>query len=291
MAKSANYKYFFAAAFGLSALLVLPFESTAQNFIVLQGSDTMFHLNKRWAEEYSKINPNLKIEVSGGGSETGFDALMAGRIDIAAASRAMKESELLAFEDKFGMRPVPFVVAMDGLGVYVHNTNPRSDLTVTDLAGILSGQIRNWSEVGGADRRIDIYSRDRHSGTRTYLKEQILQGKDFSDEMVEVPTTTSLIAAVSRNPNAIGYGGIFAYSEGAHVIRLKRQPEGEAVWPSVENVAAGTYPLSRPLHFYINPASMNKEVKAFVDWILTDGQDYVQMVGYYRAELAQVAGN
>ncbi len=266
-------------------VLILGFYApvSARDSITIIGSDTMLILNHEWASEYSQLNPSISFAVLGGGSERGIQALMNGETDIAASSRAMKSEELQVFADKTGSRPREIIVALDGIGIYVHNNNPISRLTISQLARILSGDIRNWNEVGGLNRRIDFYNRDINSGTRTFMQEHVLIDKSFTNLARDVSSSSILTSSVSRNQNAIGYSGI-AYSQGARIIRLANYPDEVGVWPSHDNVSSGKYPLSRPLYFYVNPASMDENLRAFIDWTLSgEGQQVVKFVGYYPA--------
>jgi phosphate transport system substrate-binding protein len=284
-------RYFcFGTILTLVALLALSFPVKARDKITIHGSDTMLILNNELAAEYSGREPSVKFKVLGGGSGRGIAALMEGKTDIAAASRAMKEKEIAAFEKRTGRRPQEIVVALDGIGVYVHNNNPVSKLTLSELARILTGEIRNWREVGGLNRRIDIYNRDKYSGTRAFMQKHVLQGKSFSSLAREVSTTAMLTSCVSRNQSAISYGGI-AYSQGAHIIRLAKGPGEVGVWPSQENVSTGKYPLSRPLFFYVNPDSLDEEMRTFLDWVRSPaGQRVVSFVGYYPIHAHKTAG-
>lgn len=272
----------FLTAVGLIVCTLISMPAQAQETITIKGSDTMVTLNRELAAEYF-AKTGTRLDVEGRGSESGITALLNGETDIAAASRAMKESELAAFEKQFGTRPQEIIIAQDGIGIYVHNNNPISRLTVEQLAAILKGEIRNWKEVGGLNRRIDIYNRDIYSGTRTFMKSHVLQGAEFSDLAHDVSSTSLLASSVARNQSAIGYGGI-GYSQGAHIIRLADQPGHPGYWPSFENVSEGKYPLSRPLFYYINPQSVNADLTAFIDWVLSPaGQNVVTFVGYFPA--------
>lgn len=255
-----------------------------ERLINIHGSDTMLILNNELAAVYNKEHPSTKFDVLGGGSGLGIKALLEGTTDIAAASRRMNEFEISIFEEHTGTRPLEIVVALDGIGIYVHNNNHISRLTVSQLRGILTGEIRNWREVGGMNRRIDVYNRDKNSGTRAFMQEHILRGKPFSSRAREVSSTSMIMACVARNQNAIGYGGI-AYAEGAHIIRLANQPQEPGTWPSQENVSSGNYPLSRALYFYVNPTTPDGTLSNFIDWVLgPEGQSIVNFVGYYSAQ-------
>ncbi len=253
----------------------------AADQIILHGSDTMVTLNRELAAKYAERNPQVQFTVVGGGSEGGIRALMSNATDIAAASRAMKPAELRAFAEEAGTRPMEHVVALDGIAVYVHNNNPISRLNLDQLRQILTGHITNWRDVGGLNRRIDIYNRNKDSGTRTYVREFVLAGEDFAERAYDVSTTALLTAAVSRNQSGMGYGGV-GYSQGARVIRLSPKAGEPALWPTRENVSSGRYPLSRPLYFYVHPTASTPQVKRFMDWVHSDaGREVVLFAGYY----------
>ena len=178
-------------------------EAAARNVVTIHGSDTMLILNKELAAVYNRRNTPLKFNIVGGGSELGIKALLEGKTDIAATSRAMKESEKAAFEQRTGKRPMEIVIALDVIGVYVHNNNPVTRLTLSQLKGILAGEIRNWRDVGGLDRRINFYNRDRNSDTRVFIRDHMLAGKPFSTLAREVSSTSMVAACVARNQGAI----------------------------------------------------------------------------------------
>ena len=273
-----------AACLVLALLGAIGIAELSQADVRIVGSDTMVNLNRELAGEYKRTHPGVRVDVNGGGSEAGLRALMAGQTDIAAASRAMTARERAAFEREHGGRaPREIVVALDGLGIYVHNNNPVSSLTVDQVAKIMSGEIRNWRDVGGRGRPISVFTRNRDSGTRTYMENNVLRQRDFVRSAHEVATTGLLVTSVARTQGGIGYGGI-GYIQGAHVIRLKRDADADPVWPTYENVMSGAYPLSRPLYFYVNPDVATEELEQFLDWVRSSaGQRVVTFVGYYPA--------
>jgi phosphate transport system substrate-binding protein len=254
--------------------------AVAQSIIKVYGSDTMLVLNQQLTAEYARQHPNVRFEVVGGGSETGIAALQAGRTDIAAASRGMKESEFEAFQAAHRSRPKETVVALDGLAIYLHEYNPLRTLSMPRLTRILTGEIGNWREIGGSNAPITLYNRDLGSGTRKFVQETLLGKRSFAKSSVEVASTSRMAARVSTDPGGIGYGGV-AYAKGVHIARIAVQDGEAGVWPSAENVASGKYPLSRSLYYYVNPASLRAEVVEFLDWVRSiDGQEIVTEVGY-----------
>lgn len=269
------------AAACLISLAAAP--ALARQTIRIHGSDTMVILNREWASRYAQIQPDIEIDVHGGGSNLGITALLEGKADIAAASRAMKAEEIRKFKQRTGAAPRRLVVALDGIAVYVHETNPVTRLTVDQLRGVLTGKLTNWNQVGGANRQIHIYNRDKNSGTRVYMREHVLKGKAFAKGAMDVSSTALITTCVSRNPRGIGYGGV-AYAENARLIRLAADGDDAGHWPSRDEVASGKYPLSRPLHFYVNPKAIDADLQAFIDWVLSEqGQRVVTFVGYFPA--------
>ncbi|MFN7137908.1 MAG: substrate-binding domain-containing protein, partial [Limisphaerales bacterium] len=169
----------------------------------------------------------------------------------------------------------------DGLSVYVHESNAIKELSLEQLEGIFTGKIRNWKEVGGHDARIIVYSRENSSGTYEFFKDHVLKGKDFSAAAQTMPGTAAVLQAVARERNSIGYGGA-AYGAGAKDLAIKKDANSPAVEPNEETVVGGTYPISRALYIYVNPAIDKGEIGNYLNWIRSDeGQSVVKEVGYY----------
>ena len=249
--------------------------------ITAKGSDTMVILAQKWAELYMTKNPSVKIQVTGGGSGTGFAALQNQSTDLANASRKIKAKEVGACVKAFGRRPTEYKVALDGLSIYVNESNPVVELSIQQLSDIFTGKIRNWSQVGGPDGRITIYSRENSSGTYEFFKEHVLNGKDFAASAQTMPGTAALLQAVAKDTSGIGYGGA-AYGTGAKHLRIKKDDRSAAIEPTAENVVNGTYPIWRYLYIYVNPALDKGEAAAYLKWIRGDeGQSVVKDIGYY----------
>jgi phosphate transport system substrate-binding protein len=249
--------------------------------ITMKGSDTLVVLAQKWAEAYMQKNPDTKVQVNGGGSGTGFAALQNQQTDLANASRKIKPKEIEACYKAFGKRPTEYKVALDGLSVYVHESNPVSLLSIEQLRNIFTGKIRNWKEVGGSDLPITLYSRENSSGTYEFFKENVLGGQDFAASAQAMPGTAVLLQSVARDPKAIGYGGA-AYGQGAKHIKVSKETGGAGVEPTEENILNQKYPIWRYLYIYVNPALDKGEVKKFLTWIRSeDGQMLVKDVGYF----------
>jgi phosphate transport system substrate-binding protein len=248
--------------------------------VTVKGSDTMVVLGQRWAEEYMKKNPKTTIQVTGGGSGTGISALINGTTDICEASRAMKDAEKKQLADKAGASPVEVTVAKDGLSVYVHASNPLTELSMDQLKAIFTGKVTSWKELGGPDAKIIPYSRENSSGTYVFFKEHVLANADYTPRAQAMPGTAAVVNAVSKEKFGIGYGGA-AYAKGIKVLKIKKDDKTPAIAPNEATIKDGSYPLSRPLFFYTR-ANPSAEIKAFIDWVLGgEGQGLATKVGYF----------
>ena len=263
----------------LSIMLIGLFAiSIAGSSVTIKGSDTLVRLGQRWAEEYMKENPDVVIQVSGGGSGTGIAALLNGTTDICEASRDMKEKEYKMAEEK-GLKPYRISVALDGIAVFLNDKNPIGELTIPQLKGIYTGAITNWKEVGGEDAHIIIYGRENNSGTYAFFKEHVLNEEDYSDYTQTLPGTAAVVNAVAKDPNGIGYGGI-AWGTGVKYAAVKVDDKGQAVIPSVESVSNGPYPISRELYWFFN-GKPTGELKKLVNWALSKkGQEVSASIDY-----------
>ncbi len=249
--------------------------------ITVKGSDTLVVVAQKWAETYMGKNAAAKISVTGGGTGTGFAALQNNTTDLCNASRKIKAKEIEACVKAFNKRPTEYKVALDGLSVFVHESNKIQSLSLEELAAVFTGQIKNWKDLGGEDAPIVVYSRENSSGTYEFFKEAVLKGKDFVASAQTMPGTAAVLQGIAKDKNAIGYGGA-AYGAGAKHIKVSVSKGGEAIEPSEENVVSGKYPIWRHLFIYVNPAIDKGEIGAYLKWIRSDdGQKVVKDVGYF----------
>ena len=249
------------------------------------GSDTIVNLALAWAEAYQKINPDMRISVSSGGSGTGIAALINKTTDISNASRKIKDEEKQNAQQN-GVEPHEIEIARDAIGVIVNQENPVQQLTLQQISDIYSGKTTNWSQVGGEDRPIVLLSRESNSGTHVFFLEQVVRlgnSKDktlFSPETLLLPSSEGIMAEVRQNPNAIGYDGLGYITPDVRTLAIAPQDSGEYVKPSVETVNNGKYPIARPLFMY-TPGEPQGDVKTYLDWILgPDGQTIVGELGF-----------
>ena len=263
----------------LAVILMVGMAFTTATKITIKGSDTMVILSQKWAELYMKKNSGTVIQVTGGGSGVGIAALINGSTDIANASREIKSTEVQKLKDKYGTNGVEIPCAKDGLSVFLNNKNVVSELTIAQLGDIFSGKISNWKQVGGADAKIQLYGRESSSGTFEFFKDHVVKG-DFSPRCQTLPGTASIVNAVKKDPNGIGYGGA-AYAEGVKDCKVKATAKSPGVLPTAATIANKTYPISRYLYMYMKTKPTG-DTKKFVDWVLSpEGQKVIVSVGYY----------
>ncbi len=249
--------------------------------INMKGSDTLVILAQKWAEVYMQKNPDVKIQVTGGGSGTGFAALQNQQTDLADASRPIKAKEKEACLKAFGKLPTEYKVALDGLSVYVNEQNSLKQLSLEQLKDIFTGKVRNWKEIGGQDLPITIYSRENSSGTYEFFKEHVLKGQDFAASAQAMAGTAALLQGVANDPKAIGYGGA-AYGKGAKALLVSKDANTPAIEPTAENILNESYPIWRYLYIYVNPALDKGDIQKYLTWIRGDeGQALVNAVGYF----------
>ena len=221
-----------------AALFAVSFSSSAADRVLIQnkGSDTLVNVAQAWAEKYKDVNPGVAVAVSGGGSGTGIAAMINGTVDIANASREMKDKEIAKAKES-GQNPVEHTVGFDALAVFLHHENPLDTLSIDQLSQIFGrqGKITKWSDlnvkVPGCDSdEIVVVSRQNNSGTYAYFKEAVLEpGAEkgyipkgsFRQGTLDMHGSKDVVDLVEKTPCAIGYSGL-AYADGAREVGLYR---------------------------------------------------------------------
>ena len=260
------------------------------------GSDSLANMMTLWAEEFKRHYPNVNVQIQAAGSSTAPPALTEGTSSLAPMSRKMKDSELQAFEEKYGYKPVEIPVAIDALAVFAHKDNPIEGLTMAQLDAVFSStrlcghdnDITTWGQAGldgqWENRDIQLYGRNSVSGTYGYFKEEALCKGDFKSGVNEQPGSASVVQSISQSLNAIGYSGIGYRTSSVRTVPLAAEEGAEFIDATPENAVSGDYPLSRFLYVYVNKAP-NKELapleREFVKLMLSkEGQEVVFKDGY-----------
>ena len=255
-----------------------------------KGSDTLVNVAQAWAESYQTVNPNVVVAVTGGGSGTGIAALINGTVDIANASRAMKDSEV-ELARQGGNEPIEHVVGYDALAVFIHQDNPMTTISIPQLAEIFGdgGSYTSWTDLGvevpGCQgQEIVVVSRQNNSGTYAYFREAVLAGtRDYRLGTRDLHGSKDVVDLVEKTPCAIGYSGLAYTTEHIGMACIASETGGDCVDPSVQTASDGSYPIARPLLMYTNGEPVGK-VKEYLDWILSDnGQCIIQEKGYAPA--------
>lgn len=275
------------------------------------GSDTLNNLMTLWAEQFKKFYPNVNIQIQGAGSSTAPPALTEGTANFGPMSRAMKDQEIQAFEQKHGYKPTGVGVAIDALAVFVNKDNALKGLSIPQVDAMFSAtrkcgaakDVSRWSDLGiGGDlgaKPIQMYGRNSVSGTYGYFKETALCKGDFKSGVNEQPGSASVVQSISTGLDSIGYSGIGYKTSGVRALPLAKKEGQPFVEATPENATSGSYPLSRVLLVYANKAP-NKPLspmeREFFKMVLSkQGQEVVEKDGYvplpekiaakFRAEL------
>lgn len=247
------------------------------------GSTTVLPLAEKWRDAFNKQHPGVDIAVSGGGSGTGLKALLSKTAEIANSSREIKDKEL---EDgkAAGINIVEHTVAFDGIAVIVHKDNPVTKLTVEQIAGMYTGKIKKWDELGGQGD-IQLINRDSASGTYESFKELVVQqdGKDkeadYAPGTLNQSSNQAIKTMVAQTKGAIGYVGLGYLDETVKVVPIVGE-DGQAVTPSVETIQSGKYAISRKLYLY-TAGEPQGNIKAYLDFIKgPEGQALVEEDGF-----------
>lgn len=231
--------------------------------VAMSGSTSMEEVVKALAEDFMNSNPNVAIDAQFNGSGQGIKDAMEGKADIGNSSRELKAEET-------GLTAT--VIAIDGIAVVVNPENPVTDLTAEQLADIYTGEIKNWSEVGGKDQPIVVIGRDAASGTRSAF-EELLDVENVCAYAQEKDSTGAVKTAVETTPEAIGYVSL----EAADADEKTRKLSIDGVAATEEKIIEGAYKLSRPFIMATRTGTESDAVKAFLEYVLSEeGQAVVK---------------
>jgi phosphate transport system substrate-binding protein len=241
--------------------------------IMVSGSTTVLPIAQSTAEAYMDLNPNADIQVGGGGSSVGVQAVGEKTSEIGMSSRELNDAEKTKYP---GL--VQYTVAKDAVVVIVHPDNTASAMTLDQVRGIYNGSIQSWDKVGGTTSAFVVIGRDSASGTRTYFTETVMKNEKYRSDMREMNSNGAIASYVAGNRYAIGYVGLGYLSDDVKGIKIVSK--GTPVEPSVATVLAGTYPISRPLYMLTNGEATGL-AKDYIDFIKsTDGQRIVTEEGF-----------
>ena len=249
--------------------------AVAAETIVIDGSTTVGPIAKAFAGYYMDKYPEVNVTVSESGSGNGAKSLINGTCDIADMSRFMKEKEFKAASDK-GIMPVAHVVALDGLPIIVHPSNPVKGLTVKQVRGIFMDEISNWKDVGGPDMEIVKISRDTNSGTYETFHNLVMKKEKISGKCEYMGSNGGVKVRVAKTKAGIGYAGL------GFVDKTVKALEIDGIYPDADTVVSGVYPIARPLFMFTNGyPKLGTHLYRFITLYLTeDGQEMIEDIEF-----------
>jgi phosphate transport system substrate-binding protein len=247
----------------------------ADDNLVIKGSDTLgAKLVPQLADAYKQDHKDVNFNIAAEGSTTGIAAIIDGTAQIGMASRRAFPAEISAGSAN-GKTLKPTIVAYDGIAIIVNNANGVKKLTKKQVEAIFTGEITDWSAVGGQPGTISVYTRNTSSGTYSDFKKMAMSAKDYAASAQKMAGNEQIAGEVGKNPNGVGYVGMaYLDAAGIHPVAV------DGILPSVSTVRGHTYALSRSTFYYTN-GEPTGEAKGFLDFTLSPaGQKIVKEVGF-----------
>jgi len=267
-----------------------------RNKLIIIGSDTELELVKDLSIEYENKNPDITLDITGGGSGLGIEALINNETDIANSSRLMTQKEIIRAK-KNGVNPIPIMFSVDALAIITNSQLGVDSLSTDDLTQIFSGKLTNWKYFGGPNLEISIYGRDNNSGTAAYIRDKFEKG-EIEQSVNKMKNNAEILEAVKKNKGSIGYVG-------AGFLRDKNgKPDGR-VWAmpiylkgslayspfEINAVIKGDYVLTRPLYQYINGKPSMKVYDFIMSELNLIGQKTIKKHGFFQINNNQIEIN
>jgi len=221
----------------------------------------MTSLMSELSKAYSQRHPHVTIEISGGGSWLGMEAVQDSQVGFGLVSRELAEEEIT--DPQKGTRKLwPATVAIDGIAIIVHPSNSVNNLSLEELRWIFSGEIWDWADLKGKPGDIQVVSREDGSGTRDTFEIYAMGSQRVTLTALVMPATDAILDHVASNPQSIAYVSAGNLREDVKPIRV------EGVEPTTERIMDSTYPLSRPF-LMVTQTEPQGEVRAFLDFVLS----------------------
>jgi phosphate transport system substrate-binding protein len=243
--------------------------------LVIKGSDTLgAKLVPTLAEEYKAGHSGVSFEIAAEGSTTGIAAIIDGTAQVGMSSRHAKPTEVSAGQAK-GVKLKATTVAFDGMAVIVHATNPISKLTKRQVEQIFTGDVADWSAVGGQPGKFSIYTRNTSSGTYSDWKDLAMKKRNYAESSQKMAGNEQITAEVAKNPSGIGYVGLaYIHDPGIKVVAI------DGLLPTRADIVSGKYPYSRPTFYYTNGEPTGEAAKFIAFTLSAEGQKIAEKVGF-----------
>jgi phosphate transport system substrate-binding protein len=258
----------------LAALLASVGSASAQK-LVIKGSDTLgAKLVPMIAEEYKATHPGVSFEIAAEGSTTGIAAITDGTAAIGMSSRRARATEMSGAAAK-GVALKPIIVCYDGMAVIVNEKNPLNTLTKKQVEQVFTGDVSDWSAIGGTAGAFSIYTRNTSSGTYSDWKDLAMKKRDYAPSSQKMAGNEQIAAEVGKNVNGIGYVGIaYINAPGIKVVSI------EGAMPTKDEILKKTYPYARPNFYYTNGEPSGEAAKFIAFTLGEAGQKIVEKVGF-----------
>lgn len=270
----AFFVLFFAVAGQVSAQImptldpkIPPYQrvNDAAGALSISGSDSIKPLTEAWAAKLRQLYPGLSVKVDNRGSETALDALLEGKVQIAAMARRMTQQEVIEFKREFGYEPTEVPVAVDALAVFVNKDNPIEGLSLAEVDAVFSKERRRglkypvnvWGDVmlldeDWAEAPINLYGRNGNSSTASFFREHVLNGADLKKTLEAGVGSATVVVDLMRDRFGIGFSRIGYQTSEVRSVPLASVKGGRYVEPTFETAMDGSYPLRRNLYLYVN---------------------------------------
>lgn len=241
----------------------------AKHTITIAGSTSVMPFTEKLAEHFMLDHPNFVIDVQGGGSTAGIQAVINHTVNIGMSSRELKDKEKILNT---------ITICHDGIAVILHPKNSVNGLTLQQVRDIYHGSIKNWKELGWIDRKIDAVTREEGSGTRSAFEELVMKNKEIDDSIMVQDSNGSVKEVVATDPYAVGYISMGLLDEKVRPVAI------DGIAPAIKSIKTGRYKIVRPF-LYVTNGELEPYAKEFVDFILSrDGQNILKkegLVGFY----------
>lgn len=264
------------------------FSSAGAALLRIKGSSTMKVFGDRLADWYAQKNPSVQFDVAVARPSESFAAMAAGKAEIVQSSRRVLRAEEEAMRSSRGKKYFELPVATEIAGIAVNAANPVQALPLFDLRQVLSGNVKNWKQVGGKDAPIVIYGRDDRSGVRDFLEEEFMGVESISSSAKTFSSNRAMFDALAHDPGGIAFGTVESAQERrVRFLGIKPSSSAEPVAPDGEAIRSKRYKLIRPLFFYF-AGQPEGNILRFAQWVLSpEGQLVVESAGYYPLSSAE----
>ena len=261
----------------LLILFIISSSLFSQSKIVIKGSDTLgAKMIPKLAEAYQNKFPSTKFEIAAEGSSTGIAAIIDNTADVGMSSRELKGKEK-ASAGANGVFLFKTVVASDAVAIIINEDNPLNSLTSKEVERIFTGDVSNWSSVGGPSGKISVYTRNTSSGTYAFFQKVALSSRDYGSSSQKLAGNEQIATEVAKNKYGIGYVGLaYLKAKGIKAVKLN------GFFPSNDSVNSNDYKLSRGLNCFTNgkPSGVTKK---FLEFSLSlEGQEIVESTGFVK---------